>query len=198
MKMLLDSADQETERIRRKLREKDRQINSALNEVDKLTLDLKKSEDHFRLFKENFEKKILQEAEEQKREHQKELEKLEKVIDNLKIEKKNLEKKIDKIKKNKDQSEKELNAEIETLQKKNNEFYNRIEENEKMLKIWKESLIQIIDNNIHFLSVMEERKSIFIKVRKDIWVPLTLTQKFYQKEILGTKSLVELEKRILM
>lgn len=64
--------------------------------------------------------------------------------------------------------------------------------------MWKEGLTQIIDNNLHFLNIMEERNSIFFKLKKDIWVPLSLTQKFHEKEILSTKTLVDLEKRIAM
>lgn len=99
MKMLLDSGDKETERLRKKLREKDRHLNSTLVEVDQLKLKIKKTEDEFELFKENCEMKFNRETEELKREFDTQVMRVKSTLDQLKSDKENLEKKLKKLRK---------------------------------------------------------------------------------------------------
>lgn len=201
MKILLDSSDKEVERIRSKLKDKEKSFNLVIQEKENLRQEvLRKQEmvEDLEKEKERILEENLQEKENLVKIYESEMKNLEKSLAELEEDKRNLEESNLKIEKKINEKEKFYTKEIENLTKEKQEFIIKNQESEKNLEIWKDGLIQIIDNNIHFLSIMEERKTMFIKLRKDIWIPLTLTQKFEQKEILRTKNLIELEQRISM
>lgn len=198
MKMLLDSSDNETERIRKKLREKERQLNSALADLDKLKLEIVDKEDEYKMLKENCENKFRREKEEQRKAYEGQIRELELNAANLESERGELKQRLESANRQIKLKEIQLQEEIDGIQKEKMELYSKSQESKKNLELWKDKLIQIIDRDVYFLNIMEERNSIFFKIKEDIWVPLTLAQKFEQKEILSTKNLVEVEKRISM
>lgn len=196
--MLLDSGDKETERIRKKMREKERQLNSTLADLDKIRSEMQEKEDEYKMLKENCENKFNREKEEQKKAYERGIQELKGNIKDLESDQERLRGELESSNRQIKLKEIQMQEEIDIAQKEKMDLYNKNKESNKNMELWKDKLIQIIDRDIYFLSIMEERNSLFLKIKEDIWVPLSLIQKFEQKEILNTKNLVEVEKRISM
>ena len=187
MKLLLDSADKDAQRLKNKLKIKDEEMRDLIDKLDALQQEYVNLQEDSNMIKEELETRNSL-ITDKKKQLEEDLKIVKEQLEYQTSELYNKQSEIEGLKKVIEDQEDQA-KERKQLQKKNLEY-------KKAVNFWKESYGEILDNSLHLHSLMEDRIVLFVALAPHIWAPLTLTQKFEYAEKSSELTSSDIEKKI--